>query len=215
MNIINTRHYNEFKSIISRKNTRLSTKLAKILSYIINDLGIDNEKYFVTGSYALKDYYYYRDIDNLNINMAPREFNKLGIFELGQYYNDKNVQKWILDLKEFYEEINNENINNFYIEIIEIPVNKGYPNNKFSLQSLKNCNLLVDKYNNYFLTIPAFYEWRKIINKKKDNEDIKFIEDNNLLKKEKVQCGGSNPIYLKYLKYKNKYIRLKKQSKYY
>lgn len=212
MNTNNSDHYKIFSKILRRENRPLSLKLAKILSYIVNYLGIDNKKYFISGSYALNDYFKYKEINNININMDPTEFKKLENFGLGEIIKSNNNTVWILDLKDLYNDINNNKVKNLYIEIFKIPMSKGYPTDKYSLNNLiEICGLKVDKYKNEYFTIPMFYEWKKDMNRPVDQEDIKFIEKNNLLQSEKPkQCGGGN-YYEKYMKYKIKYLNLKEK----
>ena len=222
MDIINSRHYERFRKTITRANKPISIKLAKILSYVANYLGIDKKKYFISGSYALNNYYKYKEINNLNVNMDPSEFKLLKNFELGEFIKSNNFLSdegsnvfpssvWLLDLTNLYNELNDDKIDNFYIEIFEMPEAKGYPNDNFSLNSLEvSCGLEVDKYGQNYFTVPMFYKWKKTLDRPIDQKDIKFIKKYNLVEIEKPeQCGGYNKYHTKYIKYKTKYMNLK------
>lgn len=202
MNKNSPEHYKKIVKIITSKNKPLSAKLAKILSYIVNYVGIDKKKYFITGSYALKDYVKYREIDNLDVNMDPTEFKKLVYFGYGSFKNINGENMWNFDLKNVYNQENIFHVKNFIIKIYEIPSHEGHPNKMFSLDSLMLCGLQVDEYNNNYLTIKMLYNMKKILNRKIDERDIRFIQKNKLLESNnEKQCGGERKEIVHILNY--------------
>ena len=189
----------DFDKIITSNNNKY-TKLAEILKKIIDDCKIDQSKYFILGSYALRKQ---REINDLDINMDENEFDKLiKCVKYGKRELYNNQIRWFFDLTDKYKEID-PTANDFSIEIFRKAPLDGFPNGNYSLQRLKENNALTtDNYGHQYFKLKTLLEWKKTMNRPKDQDDIKLIE--KLLGK--IQDGG---YFHKYIKYKSKYLNLK------
>lgn len=189
-----------FESIIKSNKTK-HEKLAEILKKIIDACNIEPDSYFILGSYALREY---REINDLDLNMDEKEFDKLvkcAPYGKKEIYN--NQIRWFFDLTDKYKLIDPTS-NDFSIEIFKKKPLDGFPNENYSLQRLKENNGLdKDKYGHQFFNLKTLLSWKKTMNRPKDQQDIIMIEK---IIKDK-QIGG---YYLKYLIYKKKYLNLKK-----
>lgn len=187
--------------IIKNKNLKKHEKLSLILKNIVTQCGIDQTKYFILGSYAVREH---REINDLDIHMDRDEFIKLHKTKTGQleFYNDQI--RWFLDMTDEYKKYADENAKDFSIEIFQKKPDEGFPNNTFSLTNLeKNNGLDRDSNGNQFFNLNTLLRWKETMNREKDKPDIV------LLKKLLGKTGG---YYGKYIKYKNKYIEAKKYS---
>jgi len=183
--------------IIKSKEDK-NVKLSKILKVIINNCNINNDKYFLLGSYAIRKH---REINDLDINMDRNEFIKLSKAPYGklEFYNGQI--RWFFDLTKKYNKYTKSNVDDFSIEIFQKNKKDGYPNNNFSLDYLiKHNGLEKDEFGHQHFSLKTLLKWKQTMNRKKDEKDIKLIK--KLLKPQK---GAGNYYYNKYLKYKKKY----------
>lgn len=147
-------------------------KLAMILYWVVNLCNIDQSKYYIIGSYAIREH---RVISDLDCIMNPSEFDKLprhiGIFE---EYN--NQSRWFLDLTSEYQRID-PSVNDFSIEIFRKSETEGYPDEKYSLQTMdRNGDIIIDEYGHQFMSLKVLLRWKTQMNRAKDRNDIKIIE---------------------------------------
>lgn len=192
--------HDEIINIIKSELTKYD-KLAKILKLIVDKCEIDQTKYFILGSYAIRKY---REINDLDINMDYREFLKLGKLGYGilEFYN--NQIRWFLDMTDLYNKQTGQNVQDFSIEVFQKEPTVGFPNEKFSLQYLKDHQKLsIDDYGHQFFNYQTLLEWKQTMNRPKDQDDI------ILLQKIIEQTGGYQH---KYYKYKRKYLNLKRRK---
>lgn len=153
-------------------------KLSSILKYIFVDVcNIDQSKYYLLGSFALREH---RNINDIDINLHKDEFMKLekavdkGFGRL-EFYNGQI--RWILDLTKLYNKLTGEKEDDFSIEAFMKEPNVGYPNSNFSLSKLiAKKGLTYDKNGHQFLTLPSLLKWKKTMNRAKDQKDIQLIK---------------------------------------
>ena len=173
------------------KNTILSKKLKKyeilsnILKYIFIDIcNINPKKYYILGSFSMREY---RKINDLDINIDKDEFMKLekatqkGLGKI-EFYN--NQIRWKYDLTKEYNKLTSSKESDFSIEAFMKDPKVGFPNNQFSLDSLKKSKgFSKDKNNHQFFNLRVLLKWKKTMNRDKDKSDISLIQD--ILKKKK------------------------------
>lgn len=148
-------------------------KLAKILKYIVDECEIDQSKYYILGSYALRND---RTISDLDINMDSDEFMKLERIKLGcvEFYN--NQIRWFYDLTNEYQKVD-PTATDFSIEAFKKLPTEGYPSSKYSLGELaSNGGLSTDEFGHQFMSLQTLLEWKKEMNRSKDKADIDLIE---------------------------------------
>ena len=107
---------NRIETIIKSKATK-EDKLAKILKYIfVNICKIDQNKYFILGSYALRKH---RKINDLDINLDAQEFLKLEKAVLNGYgkieFYDSQI-RWVFDMTKLYNRLTKSKEKDFSIE---------------------------------------------------------------------------------------------------
>ncbi len=160
------------------KSLKKYEKLSKILKYIFIDIcHIDPQKYYILGSFSIREF---RQINDLDINLDSSEFIKLSnATEKGfgqiEFYN--NQIRWFFDLTKQYNELTSSDEKDFSIEAFMKDPKIGFPNDKFSLFNLiKNHGLDKDENNHQFFTLKYLLKWKKIMNRPKDQEDIKLIQ---------------------------------------
>lgn len=166
------------ESIISTYNMTKHAKLSAILKYIFVDLcKIDQTKYYILGSYALREK---RKINDLDVNLDYHEFCKL-LEAVGknlgniQFYNDQ--VRWFFDMTSLYNKLNNAEEQDFSIEAFQKMPDQGFPDSEFSLGFLRHNNgLETDQNNHQFFNTTTLLKWKKRMNRPKDQEDIKLIE---------------------------------------
>ena len=166
----------QIHSIIYDNNLLKYQKLSKILKIIIDYCNINNNKYMIIGSYSIRKY---REINDLDLNMYIKEWNKLtklininiGISET---YN--NQIRYFLDMTDEYKKFDSK-VNDFSIEIFKKKLNEGFPNNNFSIKNLlKNNGLDRDENNHLYFNKKSLLEWKKIMNREKNQGDIRILE---------------------------------------
>ena len=188
------------KSIIRTSDLK-HVKLSNILKYIFVDIcHIDQQKYFILGSYAIRDH---RKINDLDINLDDKEFIKLeeatkrGLGYI-EFYNGQI--RWFYDLTDEYNKLTNSDETDVSIEAFQKYPNVGFPNSNFSLAYLVENNGLDKDFNGHqFFSLNTLLDWKKTMNREKDKPDIDLIislkEDgvNNLKYKNlKKKLGGKN-----------------------
>ena len=185
-------------STIIHESDSKHDKLAQILKLIIDVCDIDQSKYFILGSYALREH---RTISDLDLNMDFDEFEKLSKSGLGEVQPYNEQIRWFYDMTKEYQEVD-PNANDFSIEIFKKHPYEGFPNEKFSLGYLQKHNGLdTDKYGHPFFNLKTLLDWKTTMGRDKDKPDIEMI--NGILSK---SIGG---YYKKYAKYKRKYLNSK------
>jgi hypothetical protein len=194
-------------------------KLAQILKLVVNTCDIDQKKYFLLGSYAIRKE---REINYLDINIDHNEFFKLEkvtklkgltvMNEIGhlEFYNGQI--RWFFDMTDLYNKYSGEVANDFSIEMFQKDPLIGFPNEKFSLSYLTDTNGLdVDNYGHQFFSYSTLLSWKETMARPKDVADIVLLkelinkEQEQEKQKQKQQGGG---YYAKYMKYKTKYNNL-------
>jgi hypothetical protein len=167
------------KKIIISKKLKKYEKLSNILKYIfINICKIDQKKYYILGSFSIRKY---RKINDLDINIDKDEFMKLekatekGFGKI-EFYN--NQIRWFFDLTKDYNKLTLSKEKDFSIEAFMKDSKVGFPNNKFSLSSLrKNNGFDKDQNNHQFFNLVYLLKWKKTMNREKDQLDIKLIKE--------------------------------------
>lgn len=167
----------EIETIIKSKATK-EDKLAKILHLIfVKVCGIDQGKYFILGSYAIRKH---RTISDLDINLDATEFLKLekatqkGYGKI-EFYN--NQVRWFFDLTKEYNKLTGSKEADFSVEAFQKDKTVGFPTNAYSLSKLKaSKGLSVDKYGHQHFSLQTLLKWKKKMNRPKDQKDIELIE---------------------------------------
>ena len=167
------------KKIIMSKKLKKYEKLSNILKYIfINICKIDQKKYYILGSFSIRKY---RKINDLDINIDKDEFMKLekatekGFGKI-EFYD--NQIRWFFDLTKDYNKLTLSKEKDFSIEAFMKDSKVGFPNNKFSLSSLrKNNGFNKDQNNHQFFNLVYLLKWKKTMNREKDQLDIKLIKE--------------------------------------
>ena len=179
-------------NIILDKGLEKYQKLSKILYEVfVNICSIDQTKYYILGSFAIrKD----RKISDLDINLDNNEFFKLdealkkGLGKL-EIYN-KNQIRWFYDLTEIYNILTDSKEDDFSLEAFQKEPSIGFPNNDFSLEYLKTNNMLdIDENGHRFFSLETLLKWKKQMNRPKDKADIDLI---NELMKSKILSKRSS-----------------------
>lgn len=167
------------ESILINKDLKKHEKLSAILKYIFVDIcHIDQNKYYLLGSYAIREH---RKINDLDINLDFEEFCKVLVaigkgFGVVEYYNEQ--VRWFYDMTEKYNELNQIDEKDFSIEAFQKHPNEGFPNTNFSLAYLRqNEGLNKDSNGHQFFSLKTLLEWKKTMNRPKDQDDIKIIEN--------------------------------------
>lgn len=163
---------------ISAKTLKKHQKLSSILKYIFVDIcKIDQRKYYILGSYALREH---RNINDLDINLDHIEFMKLEKAvkkRLGhiEFYNGQI--RWKLDLTQEYNLVNDSSENDFSIEAFMKDGKIGFPDNRFSLKHLTKINGLEKDTNGHqYFTLSILKRWKQTMNRPKDISDIRLIQ---------------------------------------
>ena len=150
--------------------------LSKILKYWFVDVaGIDQQNYYITGSYALREH---RDISDLDVCVDYNEFFKLGrLTGMGKLEFHNGQIRWFFDLTKEYNDIRGTNETNISVEAFQKLPHEGFPNERFSMKYLKSHGgLTVDVNGHQYLNLRELLEWKKVMERPKDIEDIKLIE---------------------------------------
>jgi hypothetical protein len=172
----------KIKKIILNKKLKKHAKLSKILKYLFIDIAnINQEKYYILGSYSLRDY---RTINDLDINVDYNEFFKLkklvnkNIGHIEFYGNDDNIQiRWVFNLTDEYNKLINAKEKDFSIEAFQKIETVGFPNNNFCLKKLiKSKALDTDNNGHRYFNLNTLLKWKKTMNRPKDYDDIKLLE---------------------------------------
>jgi hypothetical protein len=165
------------KAIIENKYLKKYEKLSNILKYIFIGIAqIDQNKYFLLGSFAIREH---RIISDLDINLDEIEFMKLEkavVNGLGKLEFYSGQIRWIIDLTNEYNKLTGSDEKDFSIEAFQKNPNVGFPNQDYSLQKLiKNNGLDRDMNGHYFFKLETLLAWKKSMNRPKDLPDIELI----------------------------------------
>ena len=167
------------KEIITSAKLSKYQKLSAILKYLFVDIaGISQNKYYILGSYAIREY---RKISDLDINLDSVEFYKLKTlldkkFGVLQIYN--NQIRWFFDMTTEYNKLNGEfqMETDFSIEAFQKLEIDGFPNADYSLKSLQeNKGLSIDDNGHQFFNLSTLLKWKQTMNRTKDQADIELI----------------------------------------
>ena len=173
----------KINDIIYDENTTKYQKLSDILKVIIDYCHINNNKYMIIASYGLR---FYRPINDLDMNIESDEWMKLQkMVDLGlgitETYNGQ--LRYFLDMTKEYQQVDPTE-KDFSIEIFKKDVGEGYPDSTFSISYLlKNNGLERDENKHLYFNKNTLLRWKKISNRKKDENDIKLLK--NLINKRK------------------------------
>ena len=159
-------------------NLKKYEKLSAILKYIFVDIcEINQDKYFILGSFAIREY---RTINDLDINIDVTEFNKL---EKATSKNIGHIEfydgqiRWYYNLTDEYNKLTGSNETDFSIEAFKKLPDIGYPDNNFSLNVLNSCGGLdTDPNGHHFFSLNTLLNWKKTMDRPKDKPDIELIE---------------------------------------
>jgi hypothetical protein len=172
------------EKIILDSKMKKHEKLSNILKYIFVDIAaIDQTKYFILGSYAIRDS---RQISDLDINLDNLEFlklerviaNNMGKIE---FYNGQI--RWFFDLTNEYNKLTKSNENDFSVEAFQKMPHEGFPNKSFSLKELYESNGLdTDPNGHQHFSLETLLKWKEAMNRPKDQDDIVLLKS-LLLKK--------------------------------
>jgi hypothetical protein len=179
----------------------------EIMAYIREYCKLDDE-YYIMGSYVMgiKNI---KQISNISVSVTPKNMGlilknikKFGKLETLETSNGVII-KFLIDLTKFftYNKEYRDYRKNFFIELFQYPPESGFPTENFSYNSMKENNgILKDLFKNYYMSLNKLLEWKKeLVTRNLDSsKHIKDIDDIN------------KSLQLKYIKYKNKYILLKK-----
>lgn len=165
------------KKILSSKKSK-HEKLSKVLKYLfVKIAGISQDKYFILGSYALREH---RHINDLDINLDVNEFLKLNkVVEKGfghiEFYN--NQIRWFFDFTKEYNKINKTKEDDVSIEAFQKFPEVGFPTSKFSLKKLRRARGFErDNNNHQYFSLKTLLAWKKKMNRPKDQKDIELIK---------------------------------------
>lgn len=186
---MNTKLKKDIISIIKSKDTKYQ-KLSNILKLLFVDIaGIDQNKYYILGSFAIREY---RTIGDLDINLDENEFLKLAKIPYGvlEFYNGQI--RWFYDITKLYNKATDSVEADFSIEAFQKSPDIGFPNNNFSLNYLvKHNSLDVDSNGHQFFSLKTLLNWKTVMGREKDKADIVII--NNILSKNVRKSGRTYP----------------------
>ena len=158
-------NYNELENILQEELPK-SSKLAKILNYIMEFCEVPKEAYIILGSYAIRDY---REISDLDVDMCQNYFPNLESCKLG------NVSLRGLEYVWAFNQIYNGE--SYIIEVYSTDPFINFPNNYFSIANLINVNALQkDMFNQNYYKLETLLKWKEIVYREKDKKDIELIK---------------------------------------
>jgi len=138
---------------------------------------IDQRKYYILGSYALREH---RAISDLDINIDATEFMKLSTAcdkNTGQIQIYNNQIRWFVDYTDTYNQLTGLNETDFSIEAFMKQPNEGFPNSTYSLNKLVRTNGLdIDNFGHQHFSLKTLLKWKKKMNRDKDKKDIIIIK---------------------------------------
>lgn len=133
-------------------NTLLPTALLMIVSYC----DIDQSRYHIISSYAIRQI---KPVSDLDIVMHEDEWKKLAKCGLGQSEIYNNQDRYFI------------NIGLIDIEIFSKKDELGYPNADFSMNSLRP-NLVSDAYGHLHYSFEMLVSWKVVVHRNKDREHL-------------------------------------------
>jgi len=147
-------------------------KLAKILKFIVDRLGIPQTEYFILGSYVLREEREISDLDiNLNIEWFTKAFEEKPS-EFGEVQPYNGQIRWFFDLtKEYNSYLEKKGLplsDDFSVEMFKKEIGDGFPDNRFSLKALRDNNgLETDCYGHQHFTLETLLLWKQTMNRPK------------------------------------------------
>lgn len=171
------------EKIIKSDKLKKHEKLSRILYYVfVKICKIDQSKYFILGSYALRKY---REINDLDMNIFFTEALKLEkAVEMGfgriEFYHGQ--VRWFFDMTSDYNKLYDKSAKDFSIEAFFKLEKDGFPNKKFSLSYLSKKKALdTDSKGHLHFSLKTLLKFKKLLNREKDQPDIILLE--KILKK--------------------------------
>jgi hypothetical protein len=169
---------NTIKTIIV-SNLEKYEKLSKILKYLFVDLAqIDQHKYFIFGSYTIRKYRKINDLDTMLDDKEFMKLEKLTKMNIGQLDFFNGDIRWYYDMTNDYNNLTNSTETDFSVEAFSKNKADGFPNKNFSMDNLnKNNGLDKDENGHQMFSLKSALEWKKSMNRPKDQADIQIIEN--------------------------------------
>ena len=140
-----------------------SDLMALILLMVVNYCGIDQSKYHIMSSYAIRDFKSIRDLD---VIMNDKEWPKILKSKIGVSKPYNNTTRYLINLPSISADAE--------IEIFCHSPTHGFPTPKFSHKSLKN-KLVKDKYGNLYYSLDTFVEWKDSYHRDKDYDQLNLL----------------------------------------
>ena len=134
-----------------------------ILLMVVNYCGIDQSKYHIMSSYAIRDFKPLRDLD---VIMNDKEWPKILKSKVGVSKPYNNTTRYLINLPSISADAE--------IEIFNHSATHGFPTRDFSHKSLKN-KFVKDKYGNLYYSLDTFVEWKDCRHTSKDYTHINLL----------------------------------------
>jgi hypothetical protein len=150
--------------------------LSNILKNIIDSCSINQTKYYIIGSYTIRKERERegRPIGDLDVIMAPDEFNKLKDFGMGEFEeftgnSGKTTERFSITVEKDGKE--------YPIEIFNLPESEGIPTNELSMEALqgKKGSFTKDKNGHLMFSPITLLKWKESMNRKKNQADIAIL----------------------------------------
>lgn len=143
----------------SNRNELMATILCMIVTYC----DIDQDKYHILSSYAIKDF---KSVSDLDVNMEPSEWKKLSKSKMGKSGIYNNQKRYFIKLPSISQDAE--------IEIFNKKPTEAYPNDFFSHKKIKN-KLIRDEYGNLYYPLNIFVEWKNTVHRLKDKKQLQLL----------------------------------------
>ena len=150
--------------------------LSKILKHIVDICKIKPNSYYIIGSYTIRKEREEegRPIGDLDVSMAPDEFEKLKDFGMGEFEeftgnSGKTTERFSITVKKDGKE--------YPIEIFNLPESEGIPTNELSMEVLqdKKGSFTKDKNGHLMFSPITLLKWKESMNRKKNQADIAIL----------------------------------------
>lgn len=160
------------RNTIGNLNSK-AEKLSDILRHIVDICKIDQKKYCIIGSYAIR---LQREINDLDIIMESGEFDLLRKLSVGIFEVYNHQDRYFLDMTDIYNEIVSPPVKDFSIEIFRKKIDEGFPTSKYSIQTLRNTGGLdTDENGHPFFNKKTLLAWKKEMNRAKNQPNIELL----------------------------------------
>jgi len=146
----------------------VNTLLPMVLLMIVSYCDIDQSKYHILSSYAIRQI---KPVSDLDVNMDETEWKKLAKCGLGkaEIYNNQDryyIKIGVIDIEAFSKK-----------DTI------GFPNNDFSMSALRP-KLVRDMFGHLHYSFDAFVSWKVVVHRDKDKEHLtQLFKDLKVLKR--------------------------------